>query len=428
MHPTPNASAGILRTPLGKLVLLGALYLSQGLPYGFFVQALPVLLRERGVPLAFIGASSALALPWALKFLWAPLVDRVGSARFGWRRSWLVPLQAAAVVALLGFALTPPAYAAHALVGGVLVLNALAATQDIATDGLAVRVLRPAERGLGNGVQVAGYRVGMLLGGGLILSAHDRIGWAGSFGLMAAILALASLPVLALSPADDQPPQPAEGGASDAARPQALWRLPGAGRWLAFLALYKLGDHFTTGMLRPLLVDLGWSGAEIGAVVGVWGFGAALVGALAGGALVRPLGPDRALWVLGGAQALALLCLAPAAAAAVGPDGRFVLGVAVVAEHFFASMATAALFSRMMDASRPGSGGADYTLQASVVVAGNGVGAALSGLSAQALGYPAHFALGGMIAVLGIIPAVLAAARGGFAFPRAAQDASALRG
>lgn len=418
--PDARSRPGLLSHPAGRIGLLASLYLSQGLPYGFFVQALPVMLRERGLSLALIGASSGLALPWALKFLWAPLVDGLGLPALGWRRTWLLPLQGAAVLALVGFALTPPELAIYVLVGGVLLLNLLSATQDIATDGLAVSALRPEERGLGNGVQVAGYRVGMLLGGGLILAASDRLGWGGSFGLMAAILAVASVPVLLLRPDEDPAPAPAS-ASSGGAPARGLWRLPGAAGWLGFIALFKLGDHFTTGMLRPLLVDLGWSAGKIGEVVGVVGFGAALLGALAGGALVRPLGPDRALWVLGGGQALALLALAPTAAIAQAGGGDHALIAAVVGEHFFASMATAALFSRMMDASRPGQGGADYTLQASVVVAANGVGAALAGVSAGALGYPAHFALGGLIAALGVAPAAWAAHRGGFAFPAAAR-------
>ena len=89
-----------------KLLLLGSLYLAQGLPDGFFRQALPVMLRAEGVSLEHIGLASLLALPWGLKFLWAPVVDAVGSARFGRRRSWIVPLQ---VLAVAVFLLTPTA-------------------------------------------------------------------------------------------------------------------------------------------------------------------------------------------------------------------------------------------------------------------------------------------------------------------------------
>ena len=177
----------------GKLGLLGTLYLTQGLPYGFFVQALPVMMRKQGVSLEDIGLASLLALPWALKFLWAPLVDGLGWPRVGRRRSWILPLQGLSIITLALLAGVDPAAGLGLVLAGVFVVNLLSATQDIATDGLAVTILRPEERGLGNGLQVAGYRVGMIIGGGLLLVVHDRLGWPLVFMTMAGVLALASV-------------------------------------------------------------------------------------------------------------------------------------------------------------------------------------------------------------------------------------------
>ena len=87
---------------LGKWLLLASLYFSQGLPYGFFTQALPALMREKDASLPLIGLTSFLVLPWALKFLWAPLVDRYGSHRLGRRRSWILTLQLLGMVVFLG--------------------------------------------------------------------------------------------------------------------------------------------------------------------------------------------------------------------------------------------------------------------------------------------------------------------------------------
>src|SRR5690606_5955510 len=155
----------MLRRPMtsaGKLTLLASLYLAQGMPYGFFSQFLPAMLRAQGVSLEGIGLASLLALPWALKFAWAPLVDRHGSARFGHRRGWIVPIQLLTVVTLLALSQVDPTVEIQAMLAGVLLLNLLASTQDIATDALAVTILRPEERGLGNGIQVAAYRLGMI--------------------------------------------------------------------------------------------------------------------------------------------------------------------------------------------------------------------------------------------------------------------------
>src|SRR5262249_10870370 len=134
------------RPSLGKLGLLCALYFSQGLPFGFFTQALPVLLRKQGLSLGEVGLSSLLAMPWALKFAWAPLVDRWFHPGVGRRRSWILPTQLLSASVLVACAARPPGPDLRPLLGAVFAVNLLAATQDIATDGLAVDLLDPEER------------------------------------------------------------------------------------------------------------------------------------------------------------------------------------------------------------------------------------------------------------------------------------------
>ena len=138
-----------------KLTLLTALYLAQGLPYGFFTQALPVLLRSANLSLPQIGLANLLTLPWALKFIWAPSVDRYHFKNTGLRKSWLVPLQLLSIVlySALGF-ITLGAGELSLVLGAFLFTNLLAASQDVATDGLAVDILLPSERGWANGIQV----------------------------------------------------------------------------------------------------------------------------------------------------------------------------------------------------------------------------------------------------------------------------------
>ena len=143
-----------------QVTLLTGLYAAQGLPYGFFTLALPVLLREAGWSLTSIGFLQFLALPWAIKFMWAPLMDHHGT-----RRGWLLGLQCAACgMALLLSQLNLTAGSVW-LFAAVFGFNLIAATQDIVTDGLAVRLLNAKERGLANGIQVGAYRLGMVLGG-----------------------------------------------------------------------------------------------------------------------------------------------------------------------------------------------------------------------------------------------------------------------
>ncbi len=105
-----------------KLGLLATLYLAQGLPFGFFTVALPVLMREQGLSLPDIGLTNLLSLPWALKFLWAPLVDRFAGGRLGRRRSWILPLQGASVLAVVGLSLVDPRTGLWVMMAAVLLM------------------------------------------------------------------------------------------------------------------------------------------------------------------------------------------------------------------------------------------------------------------------------------------------------------------
>lgn len=376
-------------TTRGKLLLLGALYFSQGLPLAFFTQGLPVILRHKGYSLGAIGLSSLLGAPWALKWLWAPFVDRTYWPRWGRRKSWIVPLQLTTVAVLLGLSLTGAFASMRLLLVATFLLNLLAATQDIATDGLAVELLSRSERGLANGLQVAGYRLGMILGGGALLILHERLGDRGTFAALAALTLLASLPVLHA----DEPSLLPEPGP----KPHlAHWlRRPGSKKILGLLVAYKLGDAFATGMLRPFLADLGLSLADVGWLIGTVGFVAGLLGAISGGGLVNRLGRKRALLLFGCLQALTVAGYAYLAFAKL--RGIALYGLCA-AEHFASGMATAALFTCMMDWSSERSGGSDFAVQASAVVIATGVAGALAGFSAQALGYVGHFGLATLLA------------------------------
>lgn len=365
-----------------KWLLLASLYFSQGLPFGFFTQALPVLLREEGASLSRIGLSGLLFLPWALKWLWAPWVDASGS-----RKQWIVPLQIATIFTALGLALVDGSPADQLLwLKIAIVLCALfAATQDVPTDALAVHLLQPQERGLGNAVQVGGYRLGMVLGGGLLIIVLDQLGWAAAFISMAAFLTLTLLPVLRFRevPAAPAPPRPS---------PLAgLWQRlqrPGMATLLLWLIAYKFGDAMASAMAKPYLVDQGWSKTEIGLWAGVIGSIGGLLGALLGGLLSDRAGRRRTLLWCGIAQTAAVALYA---VHACGVGDAALLKAAVALEHLLGGMATVALFTLMMDASAPAHAGTDYSLQASTVVIATGLASAIGGVLGDALGYAMLF-------------------------------------
>jgi predicted MFS family arabinose efflux permease len=164
-------------------------------------------------------------------------------------------------------------------------------------------------------------------------------------------------------------------------------------------------------MFTPLLVDAGLDLSDIGSTIGLLGFGAGLVGAFAGGALVNPLGRLPALLLTGLLQSLAI------AAWALAPGQTEVGGILlalIAAEHLCGGMATSALFTLMMDACGEENAGTDYTLQASVVVFSTGLAAALAGQVAERWDYGPHFLISGLLSALALLPALWAWRRGGF--------------
>lgn len=384
-----------------RYVLLGTLYFAQGLPFGFFTIAIPVLLRERHVSLAKIGLTMLLNAPWALKFVWAPVVDHRYIPRLGRRRTWILAMQLAGSLVLTAMAIVPALTELGPLMAAMFVLNLIAATQDIATDGLAVELLPPEERGVANGLQVAAYRLGMIVGGGILPGFVAAIGLHGIFGVMAGLTVLSTLPVWVM-----REPPTVDTLAGSAKVPHWL-SLRGVGPVLALVIIYKLGEAAAQGMLKPFLVDHHLTLQDIAWILGTIGAVAGMLGALAGGAAVERLGRKRSMIIFGIGQIVTVLGYAYLAFATPSYDELYLwAGV----EHFASGAATAALFTAMMDWSRPQASGTDYTTQASAVVISTGVAAMLGGTSAQLLGYGWHFVVtavlcaGAVVATIGLFP------------------------
>ena len=385
-----------------SLLLIGSLYLAQGVPFGFFTGALPVMLREQGLSLKAISATSLLFLPWALKFLWAPMVDRIGT-----RRGWLLPLQAGSVLLAVGLAAFDPAGGLLPLLAALFLFNLIAATQDVATDGLAVRLLDPRERGLGNGLQVGCYRVGMILGGGALLAFYAAAGWVAMCSAMAALLLLASVPAWRMreTPAAARVHAP---GSRLALQWLARLRQPGMGTLIALIVFYKFGDSMVATLVGPFMKDAGLATTQIAWIKGTLGSGVTLAGAAAGGWVAFRLGRRAALLGCGLLQAASLLLYVAAAAA----PGVALITAASVAEHLFGGMATVALFTLMMDASDPDHAGADYTLLACAMVLAQGLAQFTGAALADALGYLPMFGTGLVAALAGCLLLVRALDRG----------------
>ncbi|MEM1418627.1 MAG: MFS transporter [Myxococcota bacterium] len=389
-----------------KLFWLGSLYLVQGLPFG--VQArLPEVLRSAGMDLASIGFLGLLASPWLLKVLWAPAVDATGPGRLGRRRRWILPLQASIAAVCVVAAFAPPETHLGLLLGLVFLMNLLTATLDVAVDGLAVDLLEPSELGAGNAAQVVGFKVGGLLGGGLLAWFAEVYGWAFLFVSVAGLVLVGFAITLAFR-------EPARAPAKDEDPPRkvllALLRRTFATRGgvlvLAIVATYKLGEKIADSLWGPFLIDAGWTVGELGLLRGTRGMGASILGSLVGGALAGRL-PRRSALRAAGTLRLVPLGLQLVVTAGAAAEERMVV-LATLAEAFGGGVLTTVLFAFMMGRADKRAGATSFTLYAAVEVLGKFPAGPVAGLVATGFGYAPAFALAlGLSALWLVLPARL---------------------
>src|SRR5829696_1483084 len=193
-YQPPHRTGGLV-TRGARYRLLAVVYASQFVPLAFLLYGLSAVLREREMPLERIAFVQLLGLVWVVKFAWAPLVDRYGSRRLGHYRGWLLVVQTLLTVAVLALIPVDVVTDLQLLVVLGAAIALLSATHDIAADSVAVPLIEPAERGVGNGIQRAGGYNGLMVGGGGVLIIYDRLGWGVALAALAALTAL-PLPTL----------------------------------------------------------------------------------------------------------------------------------------------------------------------------------------------------------------------------------------
>ncbi|NUP86779.1 MAG: MFS transporter [Burkholderiaceae bacterium] len=375
----------------GKYAVIGSLYLTQGLPFGLAMIAMPAILRQAGHPVESLGIFALVMLPWAFKLLWGPLVDNHGLARFGHRRSWIVPLQVATAAGFAALAHLPPESTPIVGFAAALVLiNLLCATQDIATDGYAVEQLAREQHAFGNSLQIGGFCLGMLLGGSGVLIVVEHLGWAAAMMGLGIVTGLLTLPVLLRSEGVATPPPGGEKAATKRASLRALLRRPGIWVLLAVAGLFKAGSAGGEALLHPYLVDAGYGLDEVGMISGTALIGLGTVFAFLGGAVTTRLGAERTLVTFVALSALGMGALA--ILAAIGQTDLAQLLPALLLENISINIAYVAAFVLFMRWSSKEQAGTDFTAFQCVEAIGNIAAIGVATHLAGQLGYGAAFA------------------------------------
>lgn len=395
-----------------QALLLLSLYWAQGLPAGLMTQALPVLMRAQGLPLSYLSLLGLLMLPWAIKPLWAPWVDRIGHYR-----QWIKLMQLLMLLFLLLLALIKPADLQHShvlwLAAGLLfALNISAATQDLATDAWAVRMLGQQQLNLGNSMQVLGMRLGFIVGGGFFLWFIDISNWHFAVLLLAALLVMNSIPLwhygknpqlLAATSLDNTAKTTAKttaianinaGQAKTAAHLQLLdtlryfYHQPEGRLWLLILLLFKISDGLSGPVLKAMAVDAGLSLSQIAWGINSVGAVMALLGALAVLVVKHVQHFSLALMTL---LLIKTVIFTAYIWAAFQPDlsviNPWFWYVIHAVEELLGAMLLVLMFSLMMRYSRAAFAASDFSVQVAVLTSINGLAYVFAGVLAQSMGY-----------------------------------------
>ncbi len=391
----------ILRVVFSRRMLTAAMMgFSAGLPLLLTISLLQAWMTREGIDLTVIGLMALVGLPYTMKFLWAPVLDRFKIAYFGRRRGWLLASQLLLMFSIMGLGAVNPAQNPWMVALAALCVTYFSASQDIVIDAYRREDLADAELGLGSSLYVSGYRIGMWVagGGGFILA--DLMPFSMVYFIMACCM-LPGIVTTLLTPEPDAPHGVPRSMKEAVVEPFVEYFSRKGALWiLAFILLYKIGDTMASAMTTPFYLDLGFSMTEIGTVVKTFGAGAIIGGGLIGGILMIRLGINRSLWVFGALQAVST-----AGFVILSQVGNSVpaLTAVIAFENLSAGMGTSAYAAFMASVTNKKFTATQYALLTSLMGVPRVIASSGTGYMAKSMGWQAFFLLCTLIAVPGML-------------------------
>ncbi|PPK64114.1 PAT family beta-lactamase induction signal transducer AmpG [Methylobacter tundripaludum] len=375
---------------------------SSGLPLYILIGLLPAWLRSEGVDLKAIGLFALIQLPYTWKFFWAPLFDRFVPP-LGRRRGWLLITQMALLLSIPAFGMLHPDLDLWAIAYLAVVVAFFSASQDIVLDAYRRELLLDAELGLGNAVHVNAYKIAGLIPGSLSLILADHLPWSGVFFITALFMLLGVAMTLFVSEPE------LKNGAPKTLRTAVVEPfqefigrngLKSAALILCFIFFYKLGDSMATALATPFYLDMGFSKTEIGLIAKNAGLWPSVVGGLLGGIWMVKLGINRALWIFGLVQMIAILGFAWLAL--VGHSLLW-LGVVIGIEALGVGLGTAAFVAFIAHATHPLYTATQFALFTSLAAVPRTFANAATGYLVEWFGWVAFFLFCFVIAIPGML-------------------------
>jgi MFS transporter, PAT family, beta-lactamase induction signal transducer AmpG len=389
----------IFRSP--RIAVVTLLGFASGLPLALTGGTLQAWLTVEGVDIKTIAWFSWIGLPYLLKFLWSPAMDRFVPPFLGRRRGWILMGQLGLVIGIAAMALGSPNDSLWFIGATALWVAFSSASQDIVIDAYRTDLLPQHERGMGAAVNVLGYRIAMLASGGFALILADQIGWKSTYLVMAGVMALTMIVTL-LAPEPESPARaPRTLGEAVVGPLKDLIGRKGALTLFLLVMLYKFGDALAGTLTTAFLIrGVGFTPTDVGVVNKGLGLAALLVGALVGGVLLAKLSLVRALLLFGALQAVSNLSFAWLAWAGKSYP---LLVFTVAFENLASGMGTAAFVALVMALCHRSYSATQYALLSALASLGRILFGPLTGTLVQQFGWGQFFVLTFFAALPGLV-------------------------
>lgn len=380
-----------------NLATFFCLYIAQTIPMSFFSTVIPVMMRQENFSLSAIGLLQLIKLPWILKFLWSPLVDRHTLTTRDYKR-WIFSSELIYAILIFAVALLDFKTDFYTILTLIIISFIASATQDIATDALAVLAFNRKDKSLVNSMQSMGSFGGSMIGSGVLLLLFKQIGWNYLLPCLALFVIIALLPLLFNKTIDIQTKDKDQ----RAKKADVFYFFTRRDIWkqVGFLFLYYSGLIGTLAMLRPWLVDLGYDMKEIGMMSGVAGTFVGFLSSFIGGMIIRKIGRYKAR-ILFAFFVLIATCYFFGLSYTIPTTVMLYGGIFLLWGSY--GMATIVVYTTAMDCVRPGREGTDFTIQTVITHLSGMLMAILSGKIADHTGYHGLFLFETTIAFISLI-------------------------
>lgn len=383
-----------------RMLIMLLMGYSAGLPLLLTGGTLQAWMTDEKVDLTSIGMVSLIGMPYVLKFLWAPFLDRFQIPFFGRRRGWMIVFQILIALSIFGLSMSNPKEHLMTVIGWSFLIALFSASQDVVLDAYRREIMPEEELGLASSLYVNGYRLAMLVSGAFALYLADQMAWASVYKWMAILMVPAVLFTVIAPKENIHIKIPSNMKEAVIGPLKEFFTRPGALVVLLFILLYKVGDSMAANMTTPFILQMGYSKTDLATVAKAVGLIATIVGGLIGGIMMLRFNMKWSLIFFGILQAVSTLGFAALPSL---PNQISSLAIVIAFENLASGMGTAAYAAYMASVTNKAFTATQYALLTALMGIPRVILASPTGKMAELMGWEGFFIFCTVVAVPGLL-------------------------